>query len=84
MKLFDCFMYNNEDLVLEIRLNTLDKFVHKFIIVEYCYDHQGKKKKLKFDIKKFKKFKKKINYIILKKFPENLTSWERENYNRNY
>jgi beta-1,4-mannosyl-glycoprotein beta-1,4-N-acetylglucosaminyltransferase len=77
-------MYNNEDLVLDIRLNILDKFVHKFVIVESCYDHQGNKKKLNFDIKKFKKFKKKINYIILKKFPENLTSWERENYNRNY
>lgn len=48
MKLFDCFMYNNEDVVLEVRLNTLDKFVHKFIIVESCYDHQGKKKKIKF------------------------------------
>ena len=84
MKLFDCFMYNNEDLVLEIRLNTLDKFVHKFIIVESCYDHQGKKKKLKFDIKKFKKFKKKINYIVLRKFPKNMSNWERENYNRNY
>jgi len=84
MKLFDCFMYNNEDVVLEVRLNTLDKFVHKFIIVESCYDHQGKKKKLNFNIKKFKKFKKKINYIILKKFPKNMSNWERENYNRNY
>lgn len=43
-----------------------------------------KKKKLNFNIKKFKKFKKKINYIILKKFPKNMSNWERENYNRNY
>ena len=42
------------------------------------------KKKLNFDIRKFKKFKKKINYIILKNFPKNLSNWERENYNRNY
>ena len=84
MKLFDCFMYNNEDLVLEVRLNTLVNHVHKFIIVESCYDHQGNKKKLNFSFKKFKKFKKKINYIILKKFPRGLTNWERENYNRNY
>lgn len=84
MKLFDCFMYNNEDIVLEIRLNTLDKFVHKFIIVESCYDHQGHQKKLNFNIKKFKKFQKKIEYIILKNFPKNMSNWERENYNRNY
>ena len=84
MKIFDCFMYNNEDIVLEVRLNTLAKYVHKFVIVESCYDHQGKKKKLNFSLKKFKKFKEKINYIILKKFPRGLTNWERENYNRNY
>ena len=48
MKLYDCFMYNNEDELLEIRLNVLNKFVNKFIIVESLYDHQGKKKKTKF------------------------------------
>ena len=84
MKLFDCFMYNNEDLLLELRLNILNKFVHKFVIVESCYDHQGNKKKLNFDLKKFKKFKNKISYIILKNFPKKLSNWERENYNRNY
>ena len=42
MRLFDCFMYNNENLILELRLNTLDKFVHKFVIVEsavYFFDN---------------------------------------------
>ena len=27
MKIFDFFMYNNEDIVLEVRLNTLAKYV---------------------------------------------------------
>ena len=45
MKLFDCFMYNNEALLLELRLQTLSKLVHKFVIVESRFDHQGKKKK---------------------------------------
>jgi len=40
-KIFDCFMYNNEDLILEIRLNTLQKYVDKFIIVEAKQNHQG-------------------------------------------
>ena len=84
MKLYDCFMYNNEDELLEVRLNILNKFVNKFIIVESLYDHQGKKKKLNFKINKFIKFKKKIRYLVLKKFPEGYDSWERENYNRNY
>ena len=84
MKLFDCFMYNNEDLILELRFNTLNKLVDKFIIVESAFDHQGNKKKFNFNINKFKKFKKKIKYLKLNKFPKNFSDWERENYNRNY
>ena len=34
MKLIDCFMYFDEDLVLDIRLNVLNDKVDKFIIVE--------------------------------------------------
>jgi len=60
MKLYDCFMYNSEDQLLEVRLNTLNKIVDKFIIVESLYDHQGRKKKISFKINKFKEFKKKI------------------------
>ena len=84
MKLFDCFMYNNEDLLLDLRLNILDKFVDQFIIIESQFDHQGKKKKLNFKLKNFSKFKKKIKYRILHTFPKKITSWERENYNRNF
>ena len=84
MKLFDCFMYNNEDLLLELRLNILDKMVFKFIIVESRFDHQGNQKELKFKIEKFKLFQHKIKYLILDTFPKNLSNWERENYNRNF
>jgi beta-1,4-mannosyl-glycoprotein beta-1,4-N-acetylglucosaminyltransferase len=62
-------MYFDEDMVLDIRLNTLDKYVTKFIICEANFNHNGKKKKLKFDINKFKKFKDKIQYIILEEQP---------------
>ena len=34
MKFIDCFMYYDEDMVLDIRLNILDKFVSNFIICE--------------------------------------------------
>ena len=65
MKIFDCFMYHNEDTVLDVRLNYLDKFVDKFIIVESTFNHKGEKKQLNFDINKFSNFANKINYIIL-------------------
>ena len=41
MKIFDCFMYFDEDLILDLRLNCLNKFVDQFIIVESIYNHNG-------------------------------------------
>ena len=69
MNLIDCFMYFDEDLVLDIRLNILNKFVKKFVIVESAYDHAGNKKSLNFEIEKFKKFKDKIQYIPINELP---------------
>ena len=48
MKIYDCFMYYNEDVVLDLRLNTLNKFVDFFVIVESRFNHKGEKKKIKF------------------------------------
>ena len=72
MKIFDCFMYYDEEIVLDLRLNILDKFVDEFVIVESKYTHSGEKRNLLFDINKYSRFKKKINYIVLEKQPENL------------
>jgi len=60
MKIFDCTTYYSEDLMLEVRFNILNKYVDKFIVVEAKYSHSGEKKKLNFDINKFKEFKKKL------------------------
>ena len=57
MKIFDCTTFFNENLMLEIRFNILNEFVDKFVIVESTVDHQGKSKKLNFDMNKYKKFK---------------------------
>ena len=65
-------MYFDEDLLLDIRLNTLDKFVKKFVITEATYTHNGDKKKLRFDIKKFSKFKDKIIYLVVDEQPKNI------------
>ena len=60
-------MYFDEDLLLDLRLNILNDYVDKFVIIEAEEDHQGNKRKLNFDITKFNKFKSKIDYVSLKK-----------------
>ena len=78
MQLIDCFMYFDEDLVLDIRLNTLSGSVNKFVIAEATRDHAGKEKKLNFDIKNFSKFKDKIQYLIIDNLPEEVGSFKKD------
>ena len=72
MKIFDCFMYFDEDEVLDVRLNFLDKYVDYFVIVESGYNHKGEKRDPQFDLSKFKKFKDKIIYILKNEIPEGI------------
>ena len=72
MNIYDCFMYYDEDLLLDIRLNALDKYVKKFVITEATYTHNGAKKKLNFNINNFNKFKNKIDYIVVDQQPPNV------------
>ena len=72
MKIIDCFMYFDEDMILDIRLNTLNKYVSKFVICEASYNHKGLKKKLNFKLENFSKFKDKIEYKILDEQPKDL------------
>ena len=69
MNIYDCFMYFDEDMLLDLRLNVLNHYVKKFVITEATYTHNGSKKKLNFDINNFKKFKDKINYVVVDKHP---------------
>tara|TARA_B100000745_G_scaffold61434_1_gene36272 strand:+ start:434 stop:1306 length:873 start_codon:yes stop_codon:yes gene_type:complete len=71
-------MFFDEELLLDLRLNILDKYVDKFIITEATYMHSGKSKKLNFDINKFSKFKEKIIYNVIDKQPSNLVSINKE------
>jgi len=72
MNIYDCFMYYDEDLLLDIRLNALDKYVKKFVITEATYTHNGSQKKLNFNINNFSKFKDKIEYIIVDQQPPDI------------
>jgi beta-1,4-mannosyl-glycoprotein beta-1,4-N-acetylglucosaminyltransferase len=64
MKIYDCFMYFDEEVVVNVRLHTLNEFVDYFVIVESRFTHKGDPRELKFDHKKFQKFRDKIIYII--------------------
>ncbi|RPG99188.1 MAG: hypothetical protein CBC78_003345 [Candidatus Pelagibacter sp. TMED118] len=72
MKIFDCFMYFDEEVTLDVRLNTLDKFVDYFVIVEASFTHRGDHRKLLFNHNKFSKFKDKIIYLDLNEQPSNI------------
>ena len=72
MNIFDCFMYFDEEQILELRLNTLDENVDFFVIVESTYNHRGEKRKLLFNKNKFLNFNKKIIYLVYDKIPNNV------------
>ncbi|MDA9956022.1 hypothetical protein N9D06_01165 [Candidatus Pelagibacter sp.] len=72
MKIFDCFMYFDEEVVLDIRLNTLNEFVDYFVIVESKFTHKGDPRNLKFNLKSFEKFKDKIIYLIYDEIPSEI------------
>ena len=76
-------MYFDEDLVLDIRLNTLSDSVDKFIIAEATRDHAGKEKKLNFNINKFSKFKNKIKYLIIEDLPIKVSA-QKNNWHENH
>ena len=63
-KIIDCITYFDEDMLLDFRLNVLNNYVDYFVIVEAKEDHQGRKKKLNFNIENFQQFKHKIIYLI--------------------
>ena len=65
-------MYFDEEVVLDVRLNTLNKFVDYFVIVESKFTHKGDPRELRFSHKKFEKFKNKIIYLIYDKEPKEI------------
>jgi len=83
MKIFDCFSYLDEDLLLDLRLNILNDHVDYFVIVEGNKTWQNNPKKLRFNINDYKKFKEKIIYIPVEDLPDGKNPYLRENHQRN-
>ena len=78
MKIFDCTTFYSEDLMMDVRFNVLNEYVHKFIVVESKYSHSGNPKKLNFDINNYKKFKDKIIYLVIENEPEGIKSFKND------
>jgi len=76
MSIIDCTTYYSEDLMLDIRFNILNDYVHKFVIVESLFSHSGRKKPLNFNINNFSKFKDKIEYLVIENEPSEIIKSE--------
>ncbi len=84
-KIYDCFCYFNEDLLLELRLETLWDHVDYFVICESVLTISGLPKPLFFDINKFKKYESKIRHLIVKDYPfDTADAWRNERWQRDY
>ncbi len=84
-KIYDCFCYFNEDLLLELRLGTLWDHVDYFVICESVLTISGLPKPLFFDINKFKKYESKIRHLIVKDYPfDTADAWRNERWQRDY
>lgn len=84
--IIDIFLYNNEEDILDIRLNV-HSFVDRFVLIESPYTLTNQPKELNYKkIKngpRFIKFKDKIEHLVIPKMPGN-DAWENEHYSRNY
>lgn len=69
---WDVITYNGEKEILEIRLNILDKFVDRFIIVEANQTFSGNQKPLYFsqNEQQFREWWPKIDYYIVNKWDD--------------
>jgi beta-1,4-mannosyl-glycoprotein beta-1,4-N-acetylglucosaminyltransferase len=83
IKIYDCFLFFNENDLLEIRLNELSNIVDYFVIVESKYTFTKKDKPFNLDLKRFEKFKDKIIYIQHQDFIRSPNPWDMEKHQRN-
>ena len=65
--IYDCFTFFNELDLLEIRLNTLNDVVDRFVIAEATRTYMGKRKELLFERnrERYAAFADKIIYVVV-------------------
>ncbi|KAJ3072807.1 hypothetical protein HDU99_002093 [Rhizoclosmatium hyalinum] len=87
-RVLDYILYNGEQDILEVRLNTLGPYVDKFLIAETNWTFTGKPKEFKLPSLEnhpaFTKYWDKIVHIQVDPPSSDVNdNWEREHYNRN-
>ncbi len=81
----DCVPFFNELDILKLRLHVLDSLVDRFVIEEATHTFSGMPKELCFEKNKqmFAEFLPKITYLIVDHSPEELSTHERDKYQKN-
>jgi beta-1,4-mannosyl-glycoprotein beta-1,4-N-acetylglucosaminyltransferase len=84
--LIDAFMFSDELDLLELRLEMLDEYVDRFVLVEAEVNHVGGPKELFFQTNRdrFSKWLHKIEHVIVtaEEAPKDENPWVREKYQR--
>ena len=84
--LVDTFMFYNELDILELRLEVLDKYVDRFVLVESEVNHVGGPKELFFqkNRERYAKWLHKIEHVVVtaEESPKDENPWSREKYQR--
>lgn len=82
---YDCIPFFNEIDILNLRLHILAPLVDKFIIEEATVTFSGEPKELCFEKNKelFKEFLPKIEYIVVDNSPAEMTTHERDKFQKN-
>lgn len=84
-KIYDCFCYYNEDMLLKLRLDTLWEQVDYFVLCESVLTISGQPKPLYFDPFKFEKYQSKIRHLVVRDYPfETNDAWRNERFQRNF
>ena len=85
MKIYDCFKFNGEWDILNIRLNTHAPHVDYFVIAEGNHTQVGNKKTFCFDFSNeiLQPFVHKIRYLPVTDMPNTHTPWDNERHLRN-
>ncbi|MBS1937772.1 MAG: hypothetical protein JSS84_08200 [Bacteroidetes bacterium] len=83
----DCFTFFNELDLLDLRLNTLDAVVDRFVLVEATLTHQGRPKPLHYadNRDRFAAFHHKIEHVVVDQYPQHggADAWVYEKHQRN-
>jgi beta-1,4-mannosyl-glycoprotein beta-1,4-N-acetylglucosaminyltransferase len=84
--LVDTFMFYNEFDILELRLEVLDRYVDRFVLVEAEVNHVGGTKPLYFQENKdrYAKWLHKIEHVVVRadEAPKDESPWAREKFQR--